>query len=106
MQEPRLRPGTLEKEVESKWDSPLARLDHIPADLLWRYVEGRLNDRQHDAVARYLEQNPEKAREVEIMRKQQELLDKIDASILDEPVPEKLKSVIEDARRRLNRNGD
>jgi len=73
----------------------------IPNETLWSYVEGKLEARTSDAIARYLKQHPELFKEVRVMQKQQDLLDMVEASVLHEPVPERLRAVIERARRRL-----
>jgi len=72
--------------------------------MLWSYVEGKLEARTSDAIARYLDRHPEMLREVRVMRKQQDLLDMVEASVLHEPVPGRLRAVIERARRRLLEN--
>jgi len=62
----------------------------IPDDLLWAYVEGRLEARTCSAIERYLARHPALAREVRRMRQHQEILETADPRVLDEPVPERL----------------
>lgn len=85
--------------------SVLTRKTDIPDDLLWSYVEGRLEARTSDAIARYLQQHPELRRSVRVMRRQQELLNMVDPNVLEEPVPARLSEVIERARRWFPGNG-
>lgn len=80
----------------------LTRRTDISGELLWSYVEGRLEERTCEAITRYLDQHPEMLRTVRIMRKQQEFLETADPGVLQEPVPRRLTDVIERARLRLN----
>jgi len=71
----------------------------ISGDFLWAYVEGRLAPRTCATIDRYLARHPEIAQEVQRMRQHQEILDTEDPAVLQEPVPERLSAVIEQARR-------
>lgn len=86
----------------------LTRKTRIPGELLWSYVEGRLERRTSEAIDRYLADNPEVLQDVRVMEHQQELLEMVEASVLEEPVPERLTRVIERARRqrRDGKEGD
>jgi anti-sigma factor RsiW len=59
------------------------------------YLDGRLNERDRAAVAAYLLTHPDVASEVETLRRQNEALKGIGHEILDEPVPERLREVLQ-----------
>lgn len=73
----------------------------IPSDeKVQDYIDGRLNERDQAAVAAYLLANPDEARKIQGMRQQNEALKGLGAEVLSEPVPDRLKAVLADARKR------
>jgi anti-sigma factor RsiW len=85
-------------------------------DKIQDYIDDRLGDRERAVVAAYLLAHPEIASRVEMMRRQNEALRGIGQEILDEPVPERLRSLLyqhaqqpapapSNARRRLRLSG-
>jgi anti-sigma factor RsiW len=63
-------------------------------DRVQDYIDGRLGDRERAAVAAYLLARPEVASQVEMMRRQNEALRGIGQEILDEPVPDRLRTLL------------
>ena len=59
------------------------------------YIDGRLDDRDRAAVAAYLLAHPGAASKVETLRRQNEALRGIGQEILDEPVPARLREVLQ-----------
>lgn len=72
----------------------MARRDELAADRIQYYVDGRLSERDQAAVAAYLLAHPDIATEVELLRRQSEILRGIGQEILDEPVPERLRAIL------------
>jgi anti-sigma factor RsiW len=66
------------------------------------YVDARLNERDHAAVAAYLLAHPQAAAEVEAVRRQSEALRALGHEILDAPVPERLREVLRRPAQRAN----
>ncbi|NJO37086.1 MAG: hypothetical protein HC871_04995, partial [Rhizobiales bacterium] len=66
----------------------------LKQDRIQDYIDNRLNDRDRASVAAYLLANPEVGNAVERLRRQNEALKAIGQEILDEPVPERLRSVL------------
>ncbi|MEZ5930982.1 MAG: hypothetical protein R3F54_03365 [Alphaproteobacteria bacterium] len=62
------------------------------------YIDDRQNERDRASVAAYLLANPDVGAAVERLRRQNEALKAMGQEILDEPVPERLRSVIGDAK--------
>jgi len=58
------------------------------------YVDGRMNERDRAALAAYLLAHPEKAAEVEALRRQNEILRGMGHEILEEPVPDRLRDAL------------
>jgi anti-sigma factor RsiW len=58
------------------------------------YIDGRLTGSRHDAVAAWLDVNPEMAAEVERQRQLNDALKVLGRDILDEPVPDRLRAVL------------
>jgi anti-sigma factor RsiW len=72
----------------------MAERDVLATDRLHAYIDGRLSDRDRAAVAAYLVAHPGIAAEVEALRRQSEILRGIGQSILDEPVPQRLRAML------------
>lgn len=70
----------------------------ISEDKLQDYIDGRLGDQDEAAVAAHLLANPEQADYVQRLREQNKVLKGVGAGILNEPVPERLKAVLDSAR--------
>jgi anti-sigma factor RsiW len=68
--------------------------DVFATDRLHAYIDGRLSDRDRAALAAYLVAHPGIAAEVEALRRQSEILRGIGQSILDEPVPRRLREML------------
>jgi anti-sigma factor RsiW len=73
----------------------MAECDFLAADRIHDYIDGRLSDRDRAAVAAYLITRPRAAAEVEALRCQSEILRGIAQGILDEPVPPRLREVLQ-----------
>jgi len=58
------------------------------------YVDGRMNERDRAAFAAYLLAHPEKAAEVDVLRRQNEILRGMGHEILEEPVPDRLHDAL------------
>jgi anti-sigma factor RsiW len=67
----------------------------IRPDDLQDYIEGRLDEGRLRLVLAYLERHPEKAVEVEALRKQAEQLRRLGAEIVDEPIPRKFLDILQ-----------
>jgi anti-sigma factor RsiW len=90
----------------------MMKRDTIPDEKIQDYVDGRLDGRDRADVAAYLLTHPSMALEVEALRQQNEALKVIGQEILDEPVPARLREVLQkpkivdlDERRRPRRSG-
>jgi anti-sigma factor RsiW len=69
--------------------------EHILADdRIQDYIDGRLSSREQAAVAGYLLAHPAAASQVETMRRQNEALCGIGQEILEEPIPQRLRSLV------------
>jgi anti-sigma factor RsiW len=64
-------------------------------DQIQGYIDDRLKERDRAAVAAYLLANPAAAAEVETLRRQSEALKGVGQEVLDEPVPERLRNVLD-----------
>ncbi len=73
---------------------------YISDEKLQDYIDGRLSDGDEAAVAAYLLAYPDEAHSVERLREQNSALKAVGVDILTEPVPDRLKSVLSDARER------
>lgn len=73
----------------------MAERDILANDQIQDYIDGRLGDRERAAVATYLLAHPEIAAEVETLRRQNEALKVVGQEILDEPVPARLRNLLE-----------
>lgn len=71
----------------------------ISDDKIQEYIDGRLGDRDQAAMASHLLSDPQKAAEIQELRQQNEALKALGSEVLDEPVPEKLTKIVENARR-------
>jgi len=71
--------------------------DQITEEDLQDYLDDRLSDQRRGEVAAYLSENPAKAAEIEALRFQDDALRSLGASILEEPVPERLTAVLRSA---------
>jgi anti-sigma factor RsiW len=69
------------------------------------YIDGRLGDREQAVVAAYLLAHPEVASQVEMMRRQTEALRGIGQEILDEPIPDRLRTLLYGAAQQPARAG-
>ncbi len=68
---------------------------HRPSDQqIQDYIDGRLGARDLAAMAAYLFAHPKAASEIEALRRHNEALKQIGQEILDEPIPERLRSVL------------
>lgn len=74
--------------------------EKITSETLQDYLDDRLSDRRRAEVARYLQGNPSIAAEIEMQRFQDDGLRALAADVLEEPVPERLRSVVTDAAAR------
>jgi anti-sigma factor RsiW len=90
----------------------MMKRDPIPDEKIQDYVDGRLDGPDRAAVAAYLLTHPGMAVEVEALRQQNEALKVIGQEILEEPVPARLRDVLQkpkivdlDERRRPRRSG-
>ena len=63
-------------------------------DQVQGYIDDRLSERDRATVAAYLLANPAAAEEVETLRRQSEALKGVGQEVLDEPVPERLRNVL------------
>jgi len=72
----------------------MAEVDVLAEHKVQDYIDGRLSERDRANVAAYLLAHPDLASEVEAVRRQNEALKGIGQDILDEPVPERLRSVL------------
>lgn len=66
----------------------------IDEDKIMAFIDGLLDDQDAAYVAAYLLANPEKAREVADLRKQNIAIKILGNEILEEPIPEKLIELI------------
>lgn len=66
----------------------------ISDDKIQDYIDGRLDKQDEAAIAAYLLANPDKAREIQSLRHQNEALRAIGHEVLLEPIPNRLKDVI------------
>lgn len=73
-------------------------MTEISEDKLQDYIDGRLGDQEEATVAAHLLASPEQADYVQRLREQNKVLKGVGASILHEPVPERLKAVLDTAR--------
>lgn len=73
-------------------------MTEIGDDKLQDYIDGRLGDQDEAAIAAHLLANPEQADYVQRLREQNKVLKGVGAGILSEPVPERLKAVLDTAR--------
>ena len=71
--------------------------DHVTEEELHDYIDDRLSDRRRAEVAAYLSAHPAKAAEVEALRLQDDALRSLGASVLEEPVPQRLTAVLRSA---------
>jgi anti-sigma factor RsiW len=62
------------------------------------YVDGLLSDPERATVAAYLEKHPEIAYDVETLCRQNDALRQIGDEVLSEPIPERLRGVLERLR--------
>ncbi len=62
------------------------------------YIDGRLNDHDHASVAAFLLANPDIASRIQRLRDHNDALKAVGTDILAEPVPERLRAVVENAR--------
>jgi anti-sigma factor RsiW len=76
----------------------LADRDGLTDDQIQGYIDDRLNERDRAAVAAYLLGHPELAAEIETLRRQNEVLKGMGHEILDEPVPERLRSILREQK--------
>jgi anti-sigma factor RsiW len=90
----------------------MAKRDPISEEKIQDYVDGRLDERDRAAVAAYLLTHPNVAMDVEALLQQNEALKVIGEEILDEPVPARLRDVLQkpkivdlEERRRPRRSG-
>jgi anti-sigma factor RsiW len=90
----------------------MAKRDPISEAKIQDYVDGRLDERDRAAVAAYLLIHPDVALEVEALIQQNQALKVIGEEILDEPVPARLRDVLQkpkivdlDERRRPRKSG-
>lgn len=67
-------------------------------EMLQDYIDGRLGPRDEARIVGYLAANPGVAYEVERLRRLNSALSKIDADVLDEPIPDRLRQVLCKAR--------
>ena len=72
----------------------MAESDILGEDRIQDYIDDRLNERDRANVAAYLLANPEIGAEVEKLRRQNEALKSVGQEILEEPVPDRLRSVL------------
>jgi len=72
----------------------------INEDRLQEYIDGRLTEQEEAAVAAHLLANPAQAAYVQKLREQNKALQAVGSNILNEPVPERLQSVLDTARQR------
>ena len=82
------------RRIRPKEGAGLSSTRAINPDDLQDYIEGRLDEVRRRAVLVYLERNPEKAAEVEALRKQAEELRGLGAEIIEEPVPSKFLDIL------------
>jgi anti-sigma factor RsiW len=75
---------------------------HIPDDeQIQDYIDNRLDEPERSNVAAFLEANPEIGDEVERLRQQNHALRSIGQEILDEPVPDRLRSALSSIDREI-----
>lgn len=67
----------------------------IKPDDLQDYIEGRLDGARRQAVLSYLKQHPDRAAEVEALRKQAEQLRRLGAEVISEPIPQKFLDILQ-----------
>ena len=72
----------------------MAERDVLDEDRIQDYIDDRLDERDRANVAAYLLANPEIGAEVEKLRRQNEALKLVGREILEEPVPERLRSAL------------
>ena len=68
--------------------------ESISDAVLQDYLDDRLDPQRRAAVAAWLAQNPVKAAELEALRYQDEALRALDADILEEPLPDRLREAL------------
>lgn len=68
--------------------------NHITADDLQDYIEGRLDPNEEARIEAYLRINPPEAAHVELLRQQARYLRKLGEDILREPVPDHLLDLV------------
>ncbi len=72
-------------------------------DILQDFIDGRLDAATARKVNAYMEQNPDAAVEIEKLRMVSQSLQNLGRSILDEPIPDRLKSVLERTRTQIGK---
>jgi anti-sigma factor RsiW len=70
----------------------------LTEDQIQGYIDDRLNERDRAAIAAYLLAHPEVAAEIETLRRQNEALRAVGHEVLDEPVPERLRSILREQK--------
>lgn len=69
------------------------------------YIDGRLSPRERALFAAQLESSPEKAELVYALQRQNDILKAAGAEILDEPIPERLRAVLDTSNKTTNGSG-
>ena len=72
----------------------MADRDILDEDRIQDYIDDRLNEHDRANVAAFLLANPEIGAEVDQLRRQNETLKSVGREILEEPVPERLRSAL------------
>lgn len=70
----------------------------LSEDRIQDYIDGRLNEQDRAAVAAHLLAHPDEARIVQELRQQNDALKGLGAEVLSEPVPDRLKAIVSEAR--------
>ena len=73
-------------------------MSNVGDEKIQDYIDGRLSERDEAAMAAYLIAHPEKAAEIQKLRQQTEALKGLGAEVLSEPIPERLRNVIDNAK--------
>ena len=72
-------------------------------DILQDFIDGRLDAATARKMNAFMEQNPDAAVEIEKLRMVSRSLQNLGRSILDEPIPDRLKSVLERTRTQIGK---
>lgn len=71
-------------------------------EIMQDYIDGRLDDRERAGMDRHLRGNPRDAALAADLQRQNELLRNLGGHVLEEPVPERLRSIVRNAAAQMS----